>query len=344
VVAHVSAEGEVVTDGSEENGLQGSADRAEPSSGHSWAARIKATRARTTEQLSEVRPRLEALRPRSRTVDSAFLALARDTETGGGVLAAAVAFRVFLFVIPYVFAVVALFDVAGSVTGEDPRSVAKTWGVGGLMAQAVHASTKHLNGSSRYFALLVILLAVLLAGRALLKTLRIVHGLVWRVPVRKPARATRAVFVIVALTTLSLFLSAAVERLRTVSGPGQLGAIILYTVLPSAIWLLLEFALPHAAGVGWKDLIPGAVLFGIAVLALHIFTVYWVAQLIRRKSATYGAVGSALALLLWAYVFGRIMTASAVLNASLWARAHPRPADADTEEIVGTATGSRRPG
>jgi uncharacterized BrkB/YihY/UPF0761 family membrane protein len=292
--------------------------------------------------LGAARSRLEALRPRSRTIDSAFMALARDTEAGGGVLAAAVAFRVFLFVIPYIFAVIAVFDIAGSVSGEDPHSVAKTWGIGGLMAQAVHASASHLTGSSRWFALVGIVVVVLLAGRALLKTLRIVHGLVWRVPVRKPAHPTRAALVIVVLTTMSLLLSATIERLRTVSGVGELGAIILYTAVPSAIWLVVEFAMPHAADAGWKDLIPGAVVFGIAVLGLHIFTVYWVANLIKRRSATYGAIGAALALLLWAYVFGRIMTASAVLNASLWARAHARDEDTPVE-IAETSAEIPRP-
>ena len=321
----------------EEHGDEGPAVAAGPSPAHSRMAWIKANRARAINQLNAVRPRLEALRPRSRTIDSAFVALARDTESGGGVLAAAVAFRVFLFVIPYIFGVIALFDVAGSVSGKDPRSVARSWGIGGLMAQAVHASTSHLSGSGRLFALVGVLVVVLLAGRALLKTLRIVHGLVWRVPVRKPARPTRAALVIVALTTVSLLLSATIERLRTVSTLGELGAIILYTAIPSAIWLLVELAMPHAANAGWKDLIPGAVLFGVAVLGLHLFTVYWVADLIKRKSATYGAVGSALALLLWAYVFGRIMTASAVLNASLWARVHARHEDTAAEEIADTS-------
>ena len=326
-----------MSDTTERQGDESSAVGAEPSPRHSRLAWIKANRARAVDQLSAVRPRLEALRPRSRTIDSAFVALARDTESGGGVLAAAVAFRVFLFVIPYIFGVIALFDVAGSVSGKDPRSVARSWGIGGLMAQAVHASTSHLSGSGRLFALVGVLVVVLLAGRALLKTLRIVHGLVWRVPVRKPARPTRAALVIVALTTVSLLLSATIERLRTVSTLGELGAIILYTAIPSAIWLLVELAMPHAANAGWKDLIPGAVLFGVAVLGLHLFTVYWVADLIKRKSATYGAVGSALALLLWAYVFGRIMTASAVLNASLWARVHARHEDTAAEEIADTS-------
>jgi membrane protein len=273
--------------------------------------------------LTDLRNRLEESRPRSRTIDSAFLAVARDTETGGGVLAAAVAFRVFMLVIPYIFVIVMAFDVAGSISGADPHSVAKSWGIGGLMAQAVTASAKQLSGSGRFFALAGGLLAVLLAGRALLRTLRTIHGLVWRVRVHKQTRATRAVLVLIALLTMSLLLLVAIDRLRHVSGLGGLGAAILYTAVPGGIWLALEFGLPHAPQAGWKDLLPGAIVFGVAALILHLFTVYWVAHLIKRKSATYGALGVGLALLLWAYVFGRMMTASAVLNASLWARAHP---------------------
>jgi uncharacterized BrkB/YihY/UPF0761 family membrane protein len=42
----------------------------------------------------------------------------------------------------------------------------------------------------------------------------------------------------------------------------------------------------------------------------------------EHKSETYGAIGTALTVLLWAYVFGRIMTASAMLNAAGWKKAH----------------------
>jgi uncharacterized BrkB/YihY/UPF0761 family membrane protein len=288
--------------------------------------------------MTVIRTRLEDARPRSRTIDSAFLAMARDTEAGGGVLAAAVAFRVFMLIIPYIFVIVTVFDVAGSVAGEDPQKVARSAGIGGLLAQAVHGSAQHLTGVSRFFALAAGLLAVVLAARAFLKTLRIVHGLVWRVRVHKQARPGRAAFVVIVLISLSLILSTAIEHLRNASGLGGLGAIILFTVLPAGIWLALEFAMPHVPQAGWKDLLPGAILFGIAVLALHVFTVYWVAHLIKRRSATYGALGVALALLLWAYVFGRIMTASAVLNATLWSRAHPLQAAQRPDDPAPAAT------
>jgi uncharacterized BrkB/YihY/UPF0761 family membrane protein len=303
---------------------------------------LKAAQARVVDQMTDVRHRLEEARPRSRTVDSAFLALARDTESGGGVLAAALAFRVFLFMIPYIFVVIVLFDVAGSVADKDPHSVAKSAGIGGLTAQAVSASTKHLNGAGRFYALAVGLVGLYLGALGLLKTLRIVHGLVWRVRVNKLARPARAVLVVVVLVTGSLLLSIAVDRLRRTSGLGGIGATVLYTVLPCGIWWLLEYGMPHAPRAGWKDLLPGSILFGIAVLGLHLFTVYWVAHLIKRRSATYGAIGAALALLFWAYVFGRIMTASAVLNASMWGRSHPPTRDqGPTEPVPASAPGQR---
>ena len=71
-------------DTTEEHGDEGPAVAAGPSPAHSRMAWIKANRARAINQLNAVRPRLEALRPRSRTIDSAFIAVARDTETGAG--------------------------------------------------------------------------------------------------------------------------------------------------------------------------------------------------------------------------------------------------------------------
>ena len=49
----------------------------------------------------------------------------------------------------------------------------------------------------------------------------------------------------------------------------------------------------------------------------------WIAHSMASKTETYGAIGAALALLLWAFVLGRILTLSAVLNAAFWYRSHP---------------------
>ena len=45
-----------------------------------------------------------------------------------------------------------------------------------------------------------------------------------------------------------------------------------------------------------------------------------VAHVVSRKSSLYGAIGIALALLLWTYFAGRLLTVSIATNATLWKR------------------------
>jgi membrane protein len=65
-------------------------------------------------------------------------------------------------------------------------------------------------------------------------------------------------------------------------------------------------------------MLPGAILFGIGVQMLHVVTVVWIARSLESKSETYGALGAALTILLWAYLLGRLITASASLNTVTW--------------------------
>jgi uncharacterized BrkB/YihY/UPF0761 family membrane protein len=315
-----------VTDDHEHNGQHAPAEPDAATGPRARLKALKAARARVLTQANDTRRRLEDARPRSRTVDSAFRVASHDSETGGGVLGAAVGFRVFLFLIPYVFVIVVIFDVSASISSKSPKSVAKQAGIGGLVAQSVAASAKHLNGGSRYVALIVGLVAVLTAARSLLKTLQVVHALVWRVRLRKRTKRFRAAIALIVLITIAGALSLGVDRLRHQDPIVGVAALLLFMAVPGGVWLLISIAMPHAPKAGWRDLLPGAILFAISFLLMHALTVYWIARKIEKKSAMYGAIGSALTLLLWAYVIGRIMTAAAVLNASLWERGHPHPA------------------
>jgi len=74
-------------------------------------------------------------------------------------------------------------------------------------------------------------------------------------------------------------------------------------------------------------LVPGALLMAVGADVLQLLTTYWIGHLVARKTSTYGAVGIALAVLLWVYVLGRIVVGSAGLNAALWyRRERPRSA------------------
>ena len=255
-------------------------------------------------------------------MDDAFLVLERDTEAGGGVLAAAVAFRIFLLAVPYVFSLCVAFGLADAVAGDSPGTAAKKAGIGGLLVQAVSSST-HLSGFARVSGLIGGIVFTIVTARTLLKALRIVHGLVWRVPVAKPARPVLSVLILLAITTVGFVLVVVIGHLGLATPLATLAAILLVITIPAGIWLVVSSAMPHAQGAGWKDMIPGSILFGVACLGLHLFTVLWIVRSVQHKSETYGSIGTALTVLLWAYVLGRIMTASAMLNAAAWKSAHP---------------------
>jgi membrane protein len=286
------------------------------------AGRIKAEQARVLDLIADTRRRLEHARPHSPLIDATFRAFERDVETGGVVLAGAVAFRVFLFLVPYVFVLVVGFGVASDAADTDPADAARNAGIGGLVAKAVGGAAD-LSGFSRAAALVVGLIALVFGTRALLKVLRIVYGLIWGVQPQKLQKPARAMLAIVGLATGAFVYASLLDDIRERSpGLGLLG-ILVSAVIPFSIALLVNGYLPHQP-TRWPDLIPGAIVLTIGVLGLHLVTVYWIAHQIESKTDTYGAIGAALAILLWAYFLGRLITASAVVNASLWQRRKER--------------------
>jgi membrane protein len=99
-----------------------------------------------------------------------------------------------------------------------------------------------------------------------------------------------------------------------------LAAILVWT----GAWLLISWFLPHAKDVPWTALLPGAVVFGVLVWSFHLLSVFYFSRKISNASETYGAIGSAIGIIVALYLFGRAMSASAVVNATLWERKQRR--------------------
>ena len=286
-------------------------------------ARLKAQQARALAGIEGVRDRLEAARPNSHLLDAALRAFERDVAAGGGVLAGAVAFRIFLFLVPYTFVVVVIFGLGGSAANEDPGTLARDAGIGGLAAKAF-ASIGDLSTGERILSFVVATFALVLATRALLKVLRIVHALVWHTRAGKPASAARQAGALILIVTVSLLLAGLISKVRGVSLLLGLLATLLFVAVPVVAWLFVSWHMPHPDDLPWTALVPGAVFLGVGLEVLHIITVYWIAHLVESKTDTYGALGFALALLLWAYLLGRLVTSAAVINESLWSRYQER--------------------
>jgi uncharacterized BrkB/YihY/UPF0761 family membrane protein len=296
----------------------------ERAEGSQHFVRTKETVARARARVVDAQHRLEAARPRNRWIDIAFGSYEHDVHVGGGILAGAVAFRIFLFLVPYVFVFVIGLGALATTAHESARTVARTTGVAGIAAQAMVTSSKTAL-HTQIISLLIGVFALVVAARTALKTMRIVHALVWGVPLvarRTSMVAALGLIVIVTITIVIVQLASALRAYSLVLGVPATG---LLAVVPAAVWLLASLVyFPKAEDAGWRDLLPGAVLVGVGFELLHVFTVLWITHQVESKSKTYGAIGTALALLFWAYLLGRVLTAGAILNASTWHHDHPR--------------------
>jgi len=172
----------------------------------------------------------------------------------------------------------------------------------------------------RWLTLLIGLWALLLAMRALIKALRIVHILAWDLERRRAARSAQSVLVGVAVLVAIFLFALAGSWLRDHTPGGGIAVSFELGVGWAALWLGVQHLLPRAEGTTWKDLLPGAVLFGIAAEALHAATVFYMAGRVSRMSSMYGPLGVAAVLLLWLFVVARSMVAAAMLNATVWDR------------------------
>jgi len=276
-------------------------------------ARVVSAQARAR-RLAE---RAQDERARHASVDVAFEMVDRDADAGGEIIAGALAYRVFIWLLPLALVAVAGLGLAASASSESTKDTARSLGITGLVSNSVATAAQ---GQARWYALLVGVPLLLYVTRSLLRALIVTHRLLWGDARSAAPRPT----VLATLRLLALLLGFSVVSLAAsafrqwASGPGVLVTLLL--MLPYAgLWLLVSLQLPHS-GSDWKALVPGALLCGLGIELLHILTAYVLEPYAVAKEGTYGAMGAAAALLLGLFLLSRLIVAGAVLNATLWGR------------------------
>jgi uncharacterized BrkB/YihY/UPF0761 family membrane protein len=275
-----------------------------------WATARRAD----AERLAE---RAQQERSRHRSVDAVYEMLDRDDEVAGGIIAGALAYRLFIWLLPLALVVVAGLGFAADSRSESPEQAAAEVGMQGLVSSSISNAA---DSSKRWYALLVGIPVLIWATRSVLRVLIAAHRLVWtddrsRAPKPKLGAALRLLVLLVCFGVVSTVASA----VRAWSlGPGlivTLAAVVFY----AALWLLIIVRLPHHE-TDWTALVPGALVFGIGIELLHVVLAYVIAPYALAKQGTYGALGVAAGLLVGLFLISRLVVASAVVNATLWAR------------------------
>jgi membrane protein len=302
-------------------GGSGSPGVDEPSSDaeRSIKERVAEVQGRVTAKVEEYRTR----RKESAPIDVAFRVIEADRQYAGGLIAGGMAFRIFVVLVPFAFFVVTAFGfVAEAVSSDSPQSLARDLGITGLMASAINASV----GSStwqRVVTMLAAAYALLWATWTLVRAMRTVYGLAWaQPPSQHLARPWRPTLWVVAAMLVMFLVEATVGVVLDESG--LLAAIaveLLAVALIIAVWIVVSLLLPREPDAGWQAMVPGAVLVGVGAAVLQFLTIYFFSRYVESKTETYGSIGASLAILLWAYLLGRLVVTSAFLNAARWRRA-----------------------
>ncbi|GIU93981.1 MAG: hypothetical protein KatS3mg012_0438 [Gaiellaceae bacterium] len=81
--------------------------------------------------------------------------------------------------------------------------------------------------------------------------------------------------------------------------------------------LVLSWALPPHAAEHWRELVPGAALFGVGVAFIGLFNGLVLFPWLAEQEATYGVLGVAAGLLFGFFLIGRTVELAAALNAEL---------------------------
>jgi len=249
-------------------------------------------------------------------IDVALRIYRRDRESAGDVAGSAVAFRLFLFFVPFMLLLVGLLGfIVAWVGAEDVH--AQTGITGSLAVQIDSALTQ--PNSSRWLAIVIGLSGLAWAGRSLSKVLGTVSCLAWRLPLEVKA-SMRIVGGIVGFVTGIALVAVTVSRIRADFGLIAAGfSFLAAAVVFGLAWLAVSVLLPRATNDPGA-LLPGAVIVGSTIAGMQSVSQLYLPNHLARASALYGAIGITTVTLAWFFILGRAVVLAMTLNAVIYER------------------------
>ena len=269
--------------------------------------------ARWTLRARILRSRVEDARSSHRSVDLGFDVIERDSTIGGGMLGGALAYRLFVVLLPLSLFLVAGIGIYADVANQSTSEVVSRAGLPGLIAGEIAAAS---SNSARWTIFVVTFPVLVYATGMLYRAVAIVHAIAWHGSGRAVHVSPQTFGIFCGLVFVQLAGALVLGRIREADQGGGIAALLLYGLLLAGAWLFLSQRLPRR-DVHWTALVPGAALVGVGMLLINAFNVYVTTRMVAERIDTYGALGVAAALLFSLYLVGRVIVGSAVLNATM---------------------------
>ncbi len=287
-----------------------------PDPGEASVSRIAALQATARSRTADATEWAARLRERSVIVEAAFVIYERDRVSAGSVLGSAIAFRLFLFLVPAIMFGVGL---VGAISGYvDDDTITDSASLTGAMADQVRSALSQ-SSTAALLTLLTGLFLMITAGRTLAKALVASSSLVWLTGGKVTAKA-RVVAIIIGLMTSLMLTALVMNRIRSELGLAVAGlsfgvSLVLYVVG----FVVLMSALPRRTPDPGA-LLPGAAVAGLVILGLQAVSQLYLPGRFSGASELYGGIGVAVVTLGWLFLIGRTLAFSFAVNAALFDR------------------------
>ncbi len=246
----------------------------------------------------------------------------RFSEVQGDPLANGIALQIFLSLIPLLLVAIA---VVGFVAGGDASFTSDAIARLGIpsegpAAEALRTTIENAE-ESRRTASVIGVLGLLWRGLAVVAAVQRAIDNVWQTRSAGLKDKARAVLWLVGAGLIFGASFAATSVLNFLpSFLAPLSVLVGVTVsLGLFLWTFSELGrLP----VGWRALLPGALVCAVGFEVLKLVGTLYVPRLVASSSALYGSLGIVIAILAWLAFFGRLLVYGAVVNVLRWEGGH----------------------
>jgi len=196
-----------------------------------------------------------------------------------------------------------------------------------VTGDAVASNVKTLEGSG--FALVLGLLFVTWSGMGVVNNAQDAFNTMWSVPrYRWPnlwIRVGRSAAVL-AVGLVGLLATTTVGALLSTIELGMVQIVLtaIGSLLASTLALLIVLELLTNERVGWRVLLPGAIVGGIALGVVQFFGTFYMTRVVARAGAFYGTFAAAFGVLIWLSILARVVLLAGEVSVVRTNRLYPR--------------------
>jgi membrane protein len=246
----------------------------------------------------------------------------RYGEANGSYLASSVSLAAFLSLFPLLLVAMAVLGFVSHGDPTLPHDTVRFLGIqhspeaARLVTDSISSAEKHRASSS-----IIGVVGLLWSGLGLVAALQYALDAVWQVTGRG---FKDKLFGLAWLAGAALLFAASFAVTSVVAALPAWLAPLSFAVgiaLSFALFLWTLKVLPHRE-VGWKPLVPGALVGAIGLEILKIVGGIYVPRAVASSSAVYGSIGVVFAILAWLFFFGRLIVYSSVVNVVRWEEEH----------------------